>query len=105
MCVFENATCVALSEISKNSHDSLARVLNGKKFSWQTLLQNFLLRTFGKLQGGYLIIDDTIISKVFSKHIENLAWVFDSKINRSILGLDLVLIAWSNGKLTIPCCN
>lgn len=102
MCVFENATCVSLSEISKNSHDSLARVLSEKKFCWQTLLQNFILRTFGKLQDGYLIIDDTIISKQFARHIENVAWLWDSKINRSILGLNLVLIAWSNGKVTIP---
>lgn len=102
MGVFENATCVALSEISQCSHDSLTRVLNGKKFCWQILLKNFLLRALGKLQRGYLIIDDTIISKVFSKHIENLAWVFDSKINRSILGLNLVFIAWSNGNVTIP---
>ena len=102
MCVFENATCVALSEISKNSHDSLARVLNGKKFCWQTLLQNFILRTFGKLQGGYLMIDDTIISKRFARSIENVAWLYDSKIGRSILGLNIVLIAWSNGEITLP---
>jgi hypothetical protein len=102
MCVFENATCVALSEISKNSHDSLARVLNGEKFCWQTLLQNFILRTFGKLQGGYLIIDDTIISKRFARSIENVAWLYDSKIGRSILGLNIVLIAWSNGEITLP---
>ncbi|MCX6764029.1 MAG: transposase [Candidatus Moranbacteria bacterium] len=102
LCVFENATCAALSEISKNSHDSLARVLNGKKFCWQILLQNFILRTFGKLQGGYLIIDDTIISKQFAKSIENIAWLFDSKIGKSILGLNIVLIAWSNGEATIP---
>ena len=102
MCVFENATCVALSEVSKNSHDNLTRVLNGKEFCWQTLLQNFLLRTFGKLQAGYLIIDDTIISKRFAKHIENVAWLFDSKVGKSILGLNLVMIAWSNGEITIP---
>lgn len=102
MCVFENATCVSLSEISKNSHDSLTRVLNGKKFCWQTLLQNFILRTFGKLQDGYLIIDDTIISKQFAKKIENIAWLWDSKVGHSILGIDLVLLAWSNGKVTIP---
>lgn len=101
-CVFENANCVSLSEIAQCSHDSLARVLNGKKFCWQTLLKTFSLRTCGKLQGGYLIIDDTIISKQFAKRIENVAWLFDSKINRSILGLDLVLIAWSNGQVTIP---
>ena len=102
MCVFENATCVALSEISQNSHDNLTRVLNGKEFCWQTLLQNFLLRTFGRLQGGWLIIDDTIISKRFAKHIENISWLFDSSVGRSILGLNLVMIAWSNGQITIP---
>lgn len=102
LCVFENATCMSLSEISKCSHDSLARVLNGQKLTWQILLISFILRTFGKLQDGYLIIDDTVISKQFAKKIENLSWVFDSKIGKSILGLNLVMIAWSNGKVTIP---
>lgn len=32
VCVFENAACVSLPEISNNSHDSLTRVLNGKSF-------------------------------------------------------------------------
>lgn len=102
MCVFENATCVSLSEISENSHDSLTRVLNERKFCWQILLQNFIMRTFGKLQDGYLIIDDTVISKQFAKKIENLSWIFDSKIGKAILGLQIVLIAWSNGKVSIP---
>lgn len=48
------------------------------------------------------MIDDTIISKQFAKRIENLAWVFDSKIKKSILGINLVMIAWSNGKVTLP---
>ena len=102
MCVFENATCVALSEINQCSHDSLSRVLERKKFCWQILLQNFILRTFGKLQDGYLMIDDTVISKQFAKRIENIGWLFDSKIGKSILGINLVLLAWSNGTTTIP---
>lgn len=102
MCVFENANCVSLAKVAKCSHDSLTRVLQDEKFCWQTLLQNFVLRTFDKLQDGYLIIDDTVISKQFAKNIENLAWLFDSKIGKSILGLNLVLIAWSNGKVTLP---
>lgn len=102
MCVFENANCVSLSAVAKVSHDRLARVLNKEKFCWQTLLQNFLVRTFGKLQDGYLMIDDTVISKQFAKKIENIAWVYDSVVGRSILGINLVMIAWSNGKVTIP---
>jgi hypothetical protein len=102
MCVFENASCVALSRVNKCSHDSLTRVLKGQKFLWQTLLENFVLRTFGKLQGGWLIIDDTIISKQFARKIENLSWIYDSKVGKAILGLQIVLIAWSNGKVSLP---
>lgn len=102
MSTFENANCVNLSAVANCSHDNLTRILNKRKLCWQTLLQSFILRTFGKLRDGWLIIDDTVISKRFAKKIEHLAWVFDSKIKKSILGLNVVLIAWSNGKVTIP---
>lgn len=102
MSTFENANCVNLSTVANISHDSLTRILNERKLCWQTLLQSFILRIFGKLRDGWLIIDDTVISKRFAKKIEQLSWVFDSKIKKSILGLNIVLIAWSNGKVTIP---
>ena len=102
MCVFENANCASLSALSGRSHDSLTRILNNEKLSWQTLLNNFSLRIFGKLRNGWLVIDDTVISKVFAKKIENLAWVYDSKIGRSIIGLNIVVLIWTNGKLTVP---
>ncbi|MBU4511722.1 hypothetical protein KKD19_00550 [Patescibacteria group bacterium] len=75
---------MSLSKIAKCSHDSLTRVLNGQNFCWQILLQNFILRTFGKPQDGYLMIDDTIISKLFAKRIENLAWKKEGLISHSI---------------------
>jgi hypothetical protein len=28
MCIFENANCVSLAELSQSSHDSLTRILN-----------------------------------------------------------------------------
>jgi len=102
MGVFENANCSSLSALANCSHDSLTRILNNEKFSWQTLLENFILRIFGKLSGGWLAIDDTIISKVFAKKIENLAWVYDSKIGKSIIGLNIVALVWTNGQLTLP---
>ena len=102
LCVFENANCVSLSRIAQRSHDSLTRVLVGRTVPWQTLLEQFLASTFGKLQGGWLMIDDTVITKPFARMIEGLAWVYDSEAKRSILGLNIVLVAWSNGALTIP---
>lgn len=102
LCVFENANCMSLAKISECSHDSLSRILNEQNFDWQKLHINFALRTFEKLRGGYLIIDDTVVSKIFSKKIENLSWLYDSEIKKSILGLNLVLIAWSDGIITLP---
>ncbi len=102
MCVFENANCESLARIVISCHDGLSKVLNNQKFGWQILLQNFCQRTFGKLSNGWLIIDDTVINKRFAKNIENIDWIFDSKLGKAILGLNIVLLAWSNGKITIP---
>src|SRR3989338_11395760 len=91
LAVAETATCVSMSRVVGSSHDRLSRILNDDKLKWQTLLLSLILRIVGKLRDGYLIIDDTVIDKSFAKVIENLAWVFCSKKNRSVLGLTVVL--------------
>lgn len=48
------------------------------------------------------MIDDTVINKSFAKVIENISWVFCSKQGRSVLGLNIVVLAWSNGTITLP---
>lgn len=102
LAVSETATCVAMSRVINRSHDSLARILQDTKLEWQTLLSSFIRKILGKLSGGYLMIDDTVINKSFAKVIENIAWVFCSKEGRSVLGLNIVVLAWSNGTITIP---
>jgi putative transposase len=103
LSVAESATCTALALVVKEtSHDNLSRILKEPKFRWQTLLRTLGLRIFGKLSDGWLIIDDTVIDKSFAKQIENLSWIYCSKKQRSVLGLNLVLLCWSNGTITIP---
>jgi len=104
LSVSESATCMAMSRIFKeeSSHDNLTRILKDKRLEWQTLLLSLILRIIGKLRDGFLIIDDTVIDKTFAKVIENLAWIFCSKKNRSVFGLQIVVLAWSNGVITIP---
>lgn len=105
LSVSESATCLSLARVVKNtSHDCLSRILNNRTLEWKTLLQATVLRIIGKLQGGYLIIDDTVINKSFAKQIENMSWMFCSKENRSVLGLNLVVLCWSNGTITLPLC-
>lgn len=84
------------------SHDRLSRILNNAKLEWQTLLQSLVLRIVGKLSDGFLIIADTVLDKSFAKVIENLAWIFCSKKNKQVFGLNVVVLCWSNGTITIP---
>lgn len=103
LCVLEPANCVALARVVKRvSHDSLSRILKSRQFEWQILLQAAISRIGGKLQDGYLVVDDTVIDKSFAKVIENISWIFSSKENRVVLGLNLVILAWSNGTITLP---
>src|SRR3990167_2535650 len=103
LSVAESATCTALARVlGGQSHDSLTRILNDPRLEWQTLLSSLALRIVGKLSDGWLIIDDTVIPKQFAKVVENISWVFSSKEGRSVLGLNIVVLCWSNGTLTIP---
>lgn len=102
LAVAETANCVAMARVLRVAHDRLSKILNDTGLAWQTLLQILVLRIIGKLSDGYLILDDTVIDKSFAKVVENLAWVFCSKKNKSVFGLNIVVLCWSNGTLTIP---
>lgn len=104
LTVSEDATCTAMARVlgEKFSHDYLSRILKDRGLEWKTLLSSFLFRIFGKLRDGFLIIDDTVIDKSFAKVIENISWMFCSKKNKSVLGLNIVVLVWSNGIITIP---
>lgn len=102
LVVSERATCTAMARVTRKSHDSLSRILTDTRLEWQTLLSSLLRKILGKLDDGYLMIDDTVINKSFAKTIENISWVFCSKQGRSVLGLNIVVLAWSNGIVTLP---
>ncbi|MEW6610422.1 MAG: transposase [Patescibacteria group bacterium] len=103
MSVAESATCTGMARVLQGqSHDGLYPILNDPRLEWQTLLSSLVLRIVGKLSNGWFIIDDTVIPKQFAKVVENIAWVFSSKEGRSVLGLNIVVLCWSNGTLTIP---
>lgn len=104
LTVSELATCTAMARVlrDESSHDTLSRILKDQRLEWQTLLSSLLLRICGKLRGGFFIIDDTVIDKSFAKVIENLSWIFCSKKRSSVLGLNIVVLAWSNSTITLP---
>ena len=72
-------------------------------------MQWFIPQAFIKLitqlsahKNGWLIIDDTLIAKIYAKLIEGIEKHFDSSTKRYMHGYAIVVLAWTNGKTTIP---
>lgn len=97
-------TCTLIASVlgRRGSHDQFTRLLSHAASVGQTLLTAIIARLFDELKGGFLIIDDTVIKKQYSRKIENAFWVYSSKETRSVLGMNFVLLTWSNGTVTIP---
>lgn len=51
---------------------------------------------------GYLIIDDVIIRKPYSKSISSTSYVYDHTNNRYVWGMHIVVLLWSNGWIKVP---
>ena len=97
-----NANCVRLAESIGVSHDLLSRVLKRNKEHVFTFVSAFILKTLGKISGGFLIIDDTTVTKHFAKVIEGCSWLWSSNDQRIVFGYQIVVLLWSNGHLSIP---
>jgi hypothetical protein len=59
---------------------------------------------FGSLEGGFLVIDDTVLAKPFGKKFPHACVVWDSSQEKHVFGYNLVFMCWSNGQVTIPLC-
>lgn len=94
-------TATALSRQFGFSHDGITRALVSR-FPWKQLFVLCVHRLFGILEGGYLIIDDTILAKPFGKYFAYASFIFSSSDNRCIFGYNIVMICWTNGTMTIP---
>lgn len=93
------ASCSAISVGGAFTHDALTRLLRGQ--SLRGLLQMAALTLVDKT-GGYLVIDDVVWEKR-GKTIEGVARLFMPSEKRYILGLNAVVLGWTNGKgLFVP---
>jgi hypothetical protein len=60
------------------------------------------VRILGVGERGDLIVDDPVMPKPFATVIESLAWVYSSQERKSVYGLSLVFLVWTNGVLRVP---
>jgi len=100
----EKNTCSKIAKFFGITHDRLYRIL------WKTGLSLFIFTEinlaianhFSELKKGWLIIDDTLMSKPFIKFLAGVHRFYNLVLGRPDRGLCLVVVAWSNGSVTIP---
>jgi putative transposase len=93
-------SCCALSSLcARISHDALQRMLY-EKFAWSRRLWDFFAARLVR-EGGYLIIDDTCWVR-FAKKAEAVSWVWSSTHGRTVRGMQVVLLIWTDGQVKVP---
>jgi len=91
-----------LSKVSptKMTHDCVSRWLSKNKLTpkivWQTAAPLVDPKT------GYLIIDDSVLDKPYSRKIPMVKKQYSGKHHRLVNGIDLVNMLWTDGEKMIP---
>ncbi len=96
--------CVNMANYIGVSHDSLYRFLLKAPF-FTSLIPGLLVKTvkfFSKRGVGFLILDDTAISKPFASFIQGIDYIYSSSLGKVDKGFSIIVLSWSNGTITIP---
>ena len=96
-----NITATFLAMQFGYSHDRITRFL-ASGFPWKKLLFRLIILWFGLLKDGYLIIDDTVLAKPYGKKFAKACYAYSSCLDKVVYGYHIVLLAWTNGFITLP---
>jgi putative transposase len=91
-------SCVCLASLVEVAHDRLYRVLY-LAFPYSRRLWEWFAAAVVK--DGYLLIDDTTWMRC-GKKLEAVSYVWDSTIGKKILGMNIILLIWTDGRRRIP---
>lgn len=91
-------SCVCLASLVEISHDLLYRVLY-LAFPYSRRLWEWFAAAI--VTDGYLIIDDTVWSR-YGQKLEAVSFVWDSSIGKRVLGMNIILLIWTDGCRRIP---
>ena len=93
---------VELSKTSgRLSHDSVSRWLEEEEFDSKHLWSH--VKDMVDLGRGYLVVDDSVLDKRFSRNNELSGKHWSGNEHRLISGIDLVSILWTKGEECVPC--
>lgn len=107
-----NRNIICDSKCSYISHDKLQRFLQTEQNLNQYIVQkyghlmkktsSFKINNKQEHRNSFLIIDDTVIAKPFSKELEILSWLYSSGDAKYLYGLNVVFVIWTDGNTRFP---
>ena len=88
------------------SHDRLQRLLVLEE-QWNRYLQKHYgclihRRKCSSKKRTYLVIDDTVIAKPYSKELDLLSWIFSPSDRHYLYGINVVFVLWTDGNTRFP---
>lgn len=92
-------SCVCLASLVGTAHDQLYRLLYSDFPYSRRMWEWFARYLVGS--GGYLILDDTVWRR-FAKKAEAVSYVWDSSLGKSVFGMNVVLLIWTDGHRKVP---
>ena len=101
-----NRNIIYDSENPYVSHDRLQRLLVFEA-KWSKYIQKHYscllkLRESSSKKKTYLIIDDTVIAKPYSKELDLLSWIFSPSDRQYLYGINVVFVIWTDGNTRFP---
>lgn len=94
---------VELSRVAPDTsmaHDSVTRWLMKADFKPQDLWQ--FAKPLVRPEVGYLVLDDTVVSKPFAKNIDLARWQYSGREHREVNGIGIVNLLWTNAGEYVP---
>lgn len=88
------------------SHDKLQRML-----LFEEDYNKYICKKYGHLikrkksslkNKSYLIIDDTVMAKPYSKELDILSWIYSSSDKQFLYGVNIVFLLWTDGNTRYP---
>lgn len=99
----KNANCSKMAEkLGSISHDKLTRTLGEGEVLVGKIGIIFINLCLSQTGGGFLILDDFLAPKRYSKVIEGVYNEYDHIDKERIRGMRIVMLIWSNGNIRIP---
>jgi putative transposase len=100
-----DVSCVKAAECYSDNgivvaHDKINRFLTRQSLTPETLWKEVEYHIERRM--GWLILDDTVIDKIHSEHIELTYYQWSGKHHKVVKGIGLITLVWTDGTNTFP---